>query len=86
MGKSVLKVKGYNASDIKKLLLANESFKTGVRLYIVYQVALGHSSRKLAEQHYISFKQVTNWVHRFEKEGIEGLKDKKGRGRKTTTS
>ena len=86
MGKSVLKVKGYNASDIKKLLLANESFKTGVRLYIVYQVALGHSSRKLAEQHYISFKQVTNWVHRFEKEGIEGLKDKKGRGRKTLLS
>jgi len=86
MGKSVLNVKGYSVSDIKSLLFANESFKIGVRLYIVYQVALGHSSRNLAEQHRISFKQVTNWVHRFEKEGLEGLKDKKGRGRKTLLS
>ena len=30
-----------------------------------------------------SFKQITNWVHRFEKEGLEGLRDKEGRGRKT---
>ena len=29
-----------------------------------------------------SFKQITNWVHRFEREGFEGLKDKPGRGRK----
>jgi transposase len=28
-----------------------------------------------------SFKQITNWVHRFEAEGIEGLRDKPGRGR-----
>ena len=86
MGRSGLKVKGYSASDIKKLLMANESFKTGMRLYIVYQVALGYSSRKLAEQHQVSFKQITNWVHRFEKEGLDGLKDKKGRGRKTLLS
>ena len=86
MGKSVLKIKGYNASDIKRLLLANETFLVGVRLYIVYQVALGHSSRRLAEQHHISFKQITNWVHRFEQEGLDGLKDRKGRGRKTLLS
>jgi len=62
MGKSVLKVKGYSASDIKKLLTANESFKIGVGLYIVYPVALGHSSRKLAEQYQVSFEQITNWM------------------------
>src|SRR5690606_4152939 len=42
--------------------------------------------RRLSELHNISFKQITNWVHRFEKEGIEGLKDKKGRGRRSNLS
>ena len=41
-----------------------------------------HSSRKLEDLYNTSFKQITNWVHQFEKEGIEGLKDKEGRGRK----
>ena len=53
---------------------------------IQYLVTLGHSSRKLSELHHISFKQITNWVHRFEKQGIEGLKDKSGRGRKSALS
>lgn len=86
MGKPVLKVKGYEAQDIKKLLTANQSYIVGLRLYIVYQVALGQSSRKLAAIHHISFKQITNWVHRFEKEGLNGLKDRKGRGRKALLS
>lgn len=86
MGKPVLKVKGYAPEDIKKLLTGNQSYVVGLRLYIVYQVALGQSSRKLAEIHHISFKQITNWVHRFEKQGLEGLKDRKGRGRKALLS
>lgn len=82
MGKPVLKVKGYTAEEIKKLLTGNQSYVVGLRLYIVCQVALGLSSRKLAKMHHVSFKQITNWIHRFEKEGLKGLKDKKGRGRK----
>ncbi|WP_170132733.1 helix-turn-helix domain-containing protein [Pedobacter cryoconitis] len=86
MGKSVLKVQRSEAGEIKKLLNTNDAYTVGVRLYLVYLVALGHSSRKLSELHNISFKQITNWVHRFEKEGIEGLKDKKGRGRRSALS
>ena len=86
MGKSVLKVQRSEAVEIKKLLNTNDAYTVGVRLYLVYLVALGHSSRKLSELHNISFKQITNWVHRFEKEGVEGLKDKKGRGRRSALS
>ena len=81
MGKSVLRVQRSEAAEIKKMIRENEAYTVGVRLYLVYLVAMGHSSRKLAELHNISFKQITNWVHRFESQGIEGLKDKKGRGR-----
>lgn len=86
MGKSVLKVLRSDVSEIRKLLTQDESYMVGVRLYMVYLVALGHSSRKLSEIHNVSFKQITNWVHRFEKEGVDGLKDRKGRGRHSLLS
>jgi len=82
----MLTVKGYRPEEIKRLLTGNESFVVAIRLYLVYQVALGYSSRKLAEMHDISFKQITTWVHRFEVEGLEGLKNRSGRGRKSLLS
>jgi transposase len=86
VGKPVLKIQRSEAGEIKRLLNTNDAYMVGIRLYLVYLVALGHSSRKLSELHNISFKQITNWVHRFEKEGIEGPKDKKGRGRRSAMS
>lgn len=84
MGRSVLKIKGYTAEQIKSLIRKDERYTIGLRLYAVYQVALGQPSRKLEQLYQTSFKQITNWVHRFEQEGIEGLKDKPGRGRKSS--
>ena len=81
MGRQVLKVKGYSSDAIKSLFRDDERYTIGIRLYAVYQVSLGQPSRKLEDLYNTSFKQITNWVHRFEKEGIEGLRDKKGRGR-----
>lgn len=81
MPRSVLKVGNYKPEDIKALFRDDERYTIGIRLYAVYQVSMGQSSRKLEDLYNTSFKQITNWVHRFEKEGIAGLKDKKGRGR-----
>lgn len=86
MGKSILKIHRTDVAGIKKLLSSNEDYTIGVRLYLVYLVAMGHSSRKLSKFHGISFKQIINWAHRFENEGIEGLKDRKGRGRRSILS
>ena len=61
-------------------------YKIGMRLYVVYQVSKGHSSRKLEDFYQTSFKQITNWVHRFEKDGADGLRDKPGRVRKSRRS
>lgn len=82
MAKPVLQIKGYTAESIKSLIKKDERYGVGIRLYAVYQVAKGQSSRNLEDLYNTSFKQITNWVHRFEKEGMAGLKDKKGRGRK----
>lgn len=82
MARPVLSVKGYTPSDIKALFRGDEKYTIGIRLYAVYQVSLGKPSRELEELYNTSFKQITNWVHQFEKEGIQGLRDKEGRGRK----
>lgn len=83
MGRHVLEVKGYTPDDIKALFRKDERYTIGLRLYAVYQVSLGTSSRKLEDLYNTSFKQITNWVHRFEEQGIDGLRDKPGRGRKS---
>lgn len=83
MSRKSLEVKGYTSDQIKSLFKAEDKYKIGLRLYAVYQVSLGKSSRSLEELYNTSFKQITNWVHRFEQEGIDGLRDKIGRGRKS---
>lgn len=86
MGRQVLKISNYTSEEIKSMFRDDERYTIGIRLYAVYQVSLGQSSRSLEELYNTSFKQITNWVHRFEKEGIEGLRDKKGRGRTSRLS
>jgi len=82
MARPTLTVKGYSPGQIKAMFRRDERYTIGLRLYAIYQVSLGQPSRKLEELYNTSFKQITNWVHQFEKEGLDGLKDKTGRGRK----
>ena len=86
MARPTLQVKGYTPEQIKSLFRDDERYTIGLRLYAVYQVSLGQSSRNLEELYNTSFKQITNWVHRFEESGTEGLKDKEGRGRTSRLS
>lgn len=83
MARPVLRVKGYQPEQIRALFRKDERYTIGIRLYAIYQVSLGQPSRKLEELYNTSFKQITNWVHLFETGGIDGLKDKEGRGRKS---
>jgi transposase len=81
MGRKTLEVQGYSPEEIRALFSKDERYTIGIRLYAVYQVSLGQASRKLESLYNTSFKQITNWVHRFEESGVEGLKDKPKSGR-----
>jgi transposase len=83
---NVLVIKGYTSEQIKSVLQKDDKYKIGMKLNAIYQLSKGMSSRKLVEFYGTSFKQILNWVHRFEAEGVEGLKDKAGRGRKSKLS
>jgi transposase len=86
MGRPTLKVKGYKPEQIKAIIDDNKDYKTGMRLFAVYQMALGKSSIQVGEIFHTSFKQITNWVHQFEAQGVAGLVDKPGRGRESRLS
>tara|TARA_R110002051_G_scaffold174752_1_gene244908 strand:+ start:958 stop:1422 length:465 start_codon:yes stop_codon:yes gene_type:complete len=83
MGKPILKINRKTPEEIAGILKNNADFLLATRLNMVYHVARGHSSREVASWYGVSFKQVVNWVHRFEQNGVEGLENRSGRGRKS---
>ncbi len=86
MGRKTLQIQGYSPEQIRALFNRDEKYTIGIRLYAVFQVSIGQSTRKLESLYNTSFKQICNWVHRFEEFGIEGLKDKPKSGRKPKLS
>jgi transposase len=82
MSRTKLKIEGISASEIQKLLRKDEKYMIGVRLHAIYQIANGAVSRDLEKIYNVSFKAVCNWVHEFNKNGIDGLKDKAKSDRK----
>ena len=84
MAKNTLGPEGLKPREIKNILKSKEEYRVALRLQMVYLIHRGKSSREVADIYRVSFKQVLNWVHRFEHKGTEGLKDKEGRGRKAS--
>jgi transposase len=85
MSKVKIKVNG-DLSVIKSQLRRDEKFSQGVRLYAVYQIAKGTNAKDLQELYSTSHKSICNWVHRYNSEGIEGLKDRPRSGRPSSLS
>ena len=82
----VLEIKGYSSEEIQLLIDEEKDHKIRLKLCAIYQVSCGKSSRKLEAFYQRSFKQIINWVHRFIKEGVAGLEEVSGRGRKCKLS
>jgi transposase len=80
MSKIKIQVKA-DLSVIQSELRRDEKFSQGVRLHAVYQIAKGKDAKELQEVYSTSHKSVCNWVHRYNAEGIEGLKDRPLSGR-----
>ena len=82
MGRKIIQVSGKTTEEIKELFNSDKKLKQGYRLYAVYQVSTGKKPQDLEEVYNTSFKSINNWVHRFNREGIQGLLDKPIPGRK----
>ena len=77
-------MEGLDREYITNILKSKEEYKEALRLQMVHLIAQGKSSREVADIYGVSFKNVMNWAHRFKEQGVEGLKDRSGRGRKAS--
>jgi transposase len=62
-------------------LRKDDKFSQGIRLHAVYQIAKGKDAKELQEVYSTTHKSICNWVHRYNAEGLEGLKDRLRTGR-----
>jgi len=86
MGRKVKQLKNYTTEQIETIFASDEKHRTGIKLYALLQLSRGYSSRKLEEYYRVTYKQICNWADRFDAEGVEGLRVKPGRGRKSLLS
>lgn len=52
-----------------------------IRLYAVYSISLGARAEDLAPLYQTSHKSICNWVHQYNRHGVDGLKDRERQGR-----
>lgn len=81
MGRKVKQLKNYTTEEVESLFESDENNLLGVKLHAIIQLTRGYSTRKLEEFYRVSHKQICNWADRFDSEGIDGLRMKRGRGR-----
>lgn len=69
--------------DLKLLYSKEKNPKVKERLLMVMHAEEGFTTREVAERTKRCFKTVAIWINRFNKRGIEGLRDKLKSGRPT---
>jgi len=68
-------------SDFKRLIRNESDARVRQRLTGIMHVAQGKTVPVAAEAIALHERKLCNWVHRFNAEGLEGLKDRPRRGR-----
>src|SRR3989344_972142 len=72
--------------DLEKKFKFENNANVKTRIQIILYLREGKSQREVSAELRISVGIVPYWKKRFEKEGFDGLIDKKGRGRKSKLS
>ena len=79
----VITVKAHQRRELKRRTASSTSSKRdSLRAEIVLLRSEGFKVEEVAQQLNVSVPCVSKWSKRFEQEGLDGLKDKAGRGRK----
>jgi hypothetical protein len=86
MGRKVKQLKNYTTEQVERLFDSDENNIAGVKLYAIIQLTRGYSTRKPEEFYRVTHKQICNRADRFDAEGVDGLRMKPGRGRRSLIS
>jgi transposase len=77
-----LDIPGYTEEALQEIAKSNPDYQVGIRLLALIQIKKGLPSRKLEDIFQVSHTRYCQWVKSFNKDGIEGLKNKPKSGRR----
>lgn len=73
----------YSVKDLEKRFRSENNSNVKTRIQIILYLKEGKTQREVSAELRMSIGIVPYWKARFEKYGFKGLKDRKGRGRKS---
>jgi len=73
----------YSVNGLEKRFKSENNLNVKTRIQIILYLKEGKTQREVSTELRISTGIVPYWKARFEKDGFKGLKDRKGRGRKS---
>jgi transposase len=72
----------HTTSELKKIFRKEKDPRRAVRIRAVYLALMGQTAPKIAQVLGYTRRVVQNWIYSYNRRGLEGLNDNKGRGRK----
>ncbi len=82
-----LKVKWqHSPGELEKAYRREKDGEAKIRVYALWKISEGNSAKGVAKSIGYSYDAVLGWLRRYRAEGLPGLKDKEGRGRKCQIS
>lgn len=71
----------HTTEELRRLARQTKQAKLAVRLRAIYMAQLGNTAPQIAQSLGYSRRTIQNWVHDYNRQGLQGLQDRPGRGR-----
>jgi len=82
-----LKVKWqHSPEELERSYRQETDGRIKIRMYALWKMSEGNSAKSVAKSIGYSYNAVLIWLQRYRRQGLSGLKDKEGRGRKRQIS
>lgn len=79
-------VEHHSVEELRRLFQRERDARLAKRLWVVWQARIGLTEPQITASAGLSRRQVQEWVRRYNLEGLAGLRDRPGRGRKPILS
>lgn len=76
----------HSAEELQQLFREEKSARVAKRIWIVWQARQGRTEPEITAGISLARRTVQQWVQRYNEEGLAGLQDRSGRGRKPPLS
>ena len=79
-------VEHHSVDELQELFRREKDARVSKRIWMVWQARLGLTEPQITASIGMARRTVQDWVQRYNEEGLAGLRDRAGRGRKPILS